>query len=150
MAGGTKFLGREALKRRLAKLVPDIEQETATAQLEAAKTLAADIRAHAPVDTGDYRDSIEGARFADREGDALVKFKNGARDPNATGVFASYIWRFLEFGTSDFINKGRFAGSANPGIAPQPHIFPTFRASRKKIKRHVAKAINRAVRRAKG
>ena len=32
----------------------------------------------------------------------------------------------LEFGTSAFVNKGRYAGTQNPGIAPQPFMRPAW------------------------
>ncbi|WP_181182629.1 hypothetical protein [Mesorhizobium sp. B3-1-9] len=60
---------------------------------------------------------------------------NATKDPNATGIFAEFIWRFLEFGTVK--------------MAARPHIFPTYRAYRKKLRRRIAGAVNRAVRKAK-
>ncbi|WAX93194.1 HK97 gp10 family phage protein [Aminobacter sp. NyZ550] len=134
MAIKAKMLGREAVTRRLRRLVPDAEKEAASAQLEAAQELATAIEQRAPLgESGDYRASIEGGRLADKPQNAV--FGSSTKDPNATGIFADYIWRFLEFGTVK--------------MAAQPHIFPTYRAMKKRIRRKVAGAINKAVRKAK-
>jgi HK97 gp10 family phage protein len=134
MAIKARFLGREAVTRRLHNLVPDAEKEAAIAQLEAAEEVAAAISAQAPKATGRYSQSIEGARIADRPTQTAIGFTD-KRDPNATGVFADYIWRFLEFGTIR--------------IAARPHVLPTYRAMKKRIRRKVAGAINKAVRKAR-
>ncbi|HWL05003.1 MAG TPA: HK97-gp10 family putative phage morphogenesis protein [Xanthobacteraceae bacterium] len=134
MAVKAKWQGREAVMRRLRQLVPEAEKEAAKAQLEAAQELAAAVAARAPTRTGNYRDSVQGGRLADGPGQQLVGIR-GTKDPNATGIFARFIWRFLEFGTQ-----------TQPA---QPHIFPTFRAMRKRIRRKVAGAVNKAVRKAK-
>lgn len=133
MAIKAKFLGREAVTRKLRQLVPEAEKQAAIAQMEAATELAAAISARAPRRTGEYADSIEGDKLSNRREAAI-----GARtkDPNATGIFANFKWRWLEFGTVK--------------MSAQPHIFPTFRAARKRIRRKVANAINKAVRKAKG
>lgn len=142
-----KFRGREALMKQLRDLVPDIEEETAKSKLEAAEDLARAIEARAPLgETGDYRDSIKGGLLSD--GDPVIGLATSKTDPSATGVFASHIWRWLEFGTGERTQKttGRRVGK----VEAQPHIFPTFRAQKKAIRRKVASGINRAVRRMKG
>lgn len=136
MAVRAKFEGREKVMARLRRLVPDAEKEAAKAQLEAANELAAAIRGRAPVRTGEYRDSIQGGRLSDAPSGGQLVGIRGTKDPNATGIFARFLWRFLEFGT--------FSSSA------KPHIFPTYRAMKKRIRRKVAGAVNKAVRKAKG
>lgn len=145
MASRTKFIGREALMKRLRQLVPDIDEETKKAKLEGAQELAEAIEARAPLgETGDYRASIEGD-LVSRGGTAIPMGSN--RDPDATGIFADYRWRWLEFGTAERVQKttGRRVGK----VEAQPHIFPTYRARKKAIRRKVATAINRAVRKVK-
>lgn len=131
-----KWVGREKVLARLRQLAPEAEKAAAVAQLEAAKELAAAIRPRAPVRTGDYRDSIQGDVLANRPGEKAVFGIRRTKDPNATGIFAKWTWRFLEFGTVKMVSR--------------PHIFPTYRAMRKRIRRKVANAINKAVRRAQG
>lgn len=131
--------------RRLRALVPAAEAELAKEQLEGAVELANRIKPRAPRNTGRYAASIQGDRLANRPGERRIGGKvkatgvgrqlSATKDPNATGVFAEFIWRFLEFGTVK--------------MAARPHIFPTFRAYRKKLRRRMANAVNRAVRKAR-
>lgn len=131
-----EFRGRDAVMRRMRKLVPDAEKEVAEAQLEAAQGLASAIENVAPLgETGDYRASIVGAKLSSRPAGRSLVGVGQTKDPNATGIFADYIWRFLEFGTVK--------------MAAQPHIFPTYRANKKRIRRKVAGAVNKAVRKAR-
>lgn len=141
------MLGRAAVMRRLNQLVPEAEKQLAEAQLEAAEDLAAAIRPRAPVDEGEYRDSIRGGRVADNPGVAPAGLRQ-TKDKNATGVFANFKWRWIEFGTGERVQKttGRRVGR----MPAQPHIFPTFRAKRKAIRRKMANTVNKAIRKVRG
>ncbi|KQZ81876.1 hypothetical protein ASD64_08950 [Mesorhizobium sp. Root157] len=162
MAIKAKMLGRGAVMRKLNQLVPEAEKQLAEAQLEAAKELAGDIAARAPVETGEYKASIEGARLADRPASNAVVGGSATKDKNATGVFAAWYWRFVEFGTSPHKIKAKpgkmlhlhgnvFASEVDhPGARAQPHIFPTFRAARPRIRRKMANAVNKATRKVMG
>lgn len=135
MAIKAKFLGREVVMKKLNKMVPDAERELAQAQMDVAREAASRIAVRAPVGaTGDYKGSIEADRIANRPHQEFTGIRE-TKDKNATGVFAKFTWRFLEFGT---IN-----------MAARPHIFPTWRAYRKTARRKMAAAVNKAVRRAK-
>lgn len=130
------FEGRAALYARLRKVAPLAEGELAKAQLEGAQELASRIKGRAPVRTGKYRSSIQGDKLSNRPGkNVAVGLKGQTKDPNATGVFAEYIYRFLEFGTVK--------------MPAQPHIFPTYRAYRKRLRRKMATAVNKAIRKAR-
>jgi HK97 gp10 family phage protein len=159
MAKG-KFLGREALTKKLQKLVPEAEKEYAAAIEKSAKELANAIRAAAPEVSGEYKSSIEAIKVSGRNKLAAVGITQ-TKDPHAWGVYASYIWRFIEFGTKAHIIRPRkldflsfFRGGKlvtakqvkHPGSNPRPHIFPTYRAMRKRIRSRVARAVNKAVR----
>lgn len=136
MAYRAKFLGREAVMRKLNRMVPDAEKELAAAQIDVAREAASRIAMRAPVGvTGDYKGSIEADLIANRPKNELVGAIKETKDKNATGVFAKWIWRFLEFGTVN--------------MAARPHIFPTWRAYRKTARRKMAAAVNKAVRKAK-
>jgi HK97 gp10 family phage protein len=132
-----KFEGREKVMARLRAIAPAAETELATAQLEAAQDLAGKIRSRAPRRTGRYAASIVGDRLTSRPGGNLLGggLRGRTKDKNATGIFGEFIWRFLEFGTVK--------------MARQPHVFPTFRAARKGIRRKMATAVNRALRKTK-
>lgn len=161
MALRAKFVGRDALTRKIREVVPEVETAYAAAIETGAKELAEAIRARAPRSSGDYARSIEAARIADRPADKVQVGITQTKDPNAWGIFADWYWRFLEFGTRAHVIKGRRGGFlrftapdgtavrtrqvSHPGAPRQPHIFPTYRAYRKRIRRRVAGAINKAL-----
>jgi HK97 gp10 family phage protein len=132
-----KFEGREKVMARLRAIAPAAETELATAQLEAAQDLAGKIRGRAPRRTGRYAASILGDKLSSRRSGSIIGggLKGSTKGKNATGVFGEFIWRFLEFGTVK--------------MARHPHIFPTYRAARKGIRRKMATAVNRALRKTK-
>ncbi|HEX5933520.1 MAG TPA: HK97-gp10 family putative phage morphogenesis protein [Pseudorhizobium sp.] len=139
MAFKAKMLGRDKTMRLLNGIVPEAEKELAKAQIEAAQSVASKIKPRAPGPrTGVYQASIQAARLADRPKERAVgggASNSNTKDPNATGVFADYIWRFLEFGTVK--------------MAKRPHIFPTWRQERKKVRSKMAAAVRKAVKKAK-
>jgi hypothetical protein len=161
MAIKTTIIGREALQRRLNELVPTAATAAADAKLEVAQELAKRIASRAPVGaSGHYRTSIRGGRQADNPG--IVPFGGRAsKDPDATAVYADFIWRFLEFGTAPHVIKGRngknlvftAAGGdvvskrsvSHPGSSAHPHIFYTWKAMRKAAKAKISRAIGKAV-----
>lgn len=120
---------------RLAKALPDAEGEIAAAELAGGEMLAERIRARAPVRTGKYRASIH-ADLLRNNPDKRNDVASRTKDVNAVGIYADFKWRFLEFGTVH-----------SPG--GQPHIFPTYRAAKKEIRRMIGKALNAEVKKAK-
>jgi len=167
MALKAKFAGREALTRKLRQIVPEAELEYAKAIEVGAKELAEAIRARAPRgETGDYAASIEAGKVAGRNDGRKAIGIQATKDPHAWGIFADWKWRFLEFGTKAHIIKPKLAKRlsftasdgervtaaqvSHPGTAAQPHIFPTFRAMRKRIRARVSRSINKAVRKVAG
>ena len=162
MAIKAKMLGREAVMRKLNQLAPEAEKELAEAQLEVAQEAASKIAARAPVGkTGEYKASIKGGRLADMHAGQEPVGLRQTKDRNATGVFAAWFWRFIEFSTAPHVIKARNAPALrfrgrdgglistqsvnHPGTPARPHIFPTWRAYRKTARRKMAKAVNRAV-----
>lgn len=134
-----RMLGREKVMRLLNEVVPEAEKELAKAQLEGMQRVAGKIKTRAPGPrTGAYQASIQADRLANRpEQRALGGKASNAntKDKNAAGVFASYIWKFLEFGTVKMTKR--------------PHIFPTWRFERKAVRRKMAAAVRKAVKNAK-
>lgn len=162
-----KFIGREAVNRKLRQIVPEAEAEYAKAIEDGAKELAEAIRARAPRgETGEYAASIEAGKLAGRNDGRKPIGIEATKDPHAWGIFADWKWRFLEFGTkahaivtklgkrlsfTDGDGERVFAAKvSHPGAAAQPHIFPTFRAMRKRLRSRVARSINKAVRKVAG
>lgn len=154
MAFKSKMLGRDAVMRRLNQLVPEAEKQLAEAQLAAAEDLAGAIEQRAPLgqdeDAGDYRASIKAGRLADHPNKQIVGVGR-SKDKNATGVFANYKWRWLEFGTAPHAqpNNPR-VGYKHPGSRAQPHIFPTYRQKLPAIRKSMTAAVNKAVRKVRG
>lgn len=162
MSFKAKAIGRDALLRKLQEVAPEAEKRLAEAKLAAAKEAASEIAARAPVrktgNGGTYKASIQGARQADNP-DILSFGHKQSQDPDAVGVYASFIWRFLEFGTKaspgwgprrdrrykkrTVMTVGRGAHWATPAM---PHIFDTWRNVKPKIKRKMNKALYDAAR----
>lgn len=134
MAVKAKFLGREAVMRKLNRMVPEAERELAQAQLEVGKEAADRIAARARSmigGSGDYVDSIQSDRLSNRPKQVVVGIAE-TKDRNAVGIFAKFTWHWLEYGTVK--------------MAARPHIFPTWRAYRKAARRKMASAVNKAIR----
>jgi len=163
MALKVRIRNREKLMKAFNLLEPNIVTSLAGMQMKVARDLADTIKTYAPVQSGTYRDSIHADRLADRP-DASLKGITKTTDPNATGVFAAWYWRFLEFGTRAHTIRAKnapllvFRGRegnlkymrevSHPGSPAQPHIFPVYRAERKNMRRRLARVVNRAVKKA--
>lgn len=126
---------RDAVMKRLRELAPAAETAAAKAQAEAARDLAEAIKPRLRRRSGKLAASIEADLVSNRPGQKPVGIGE-SKDPNAQGIFAIWYWRFVEFGT----RRSRAF----------PAIFPTYRQMRKKIRRKVASAINREIKKAKG
>lgn len=120
--------------RRLNAMLPDVERELAAAQLESGQQLARAIASRSPFLTGAYRAALRADLLVNNPSSKALVGMNRTKDKNAVGIYADFKWRWLEFGT---VKTRR-----------QPHIFTTYRARRKAIRRRMANAVNRAVRRA--
>lgn len=150
---------RDAVMKRLRQLVPEAEVAAAGAQEVSAKELAEAIKARAPAERGEFVRSIKADKLSNQPDKKSVGI-GGTKDPNAWGVFANYIWRWLEFGTRPHTIKAKkksrlsfFVGGKrvstkqvlHPGIKAKNFIFPTYRQYKKRIRKRVADAINKAI-----
>jgi len=126
---------RATVTAKFEKILPGVIDRVAKVQLDGAKLIADTAKGWAPTATGRYRASLRGDTLANNPGKGRRSpVASQTTDPNATGVYGNYIWRFLEFGTQH--------------MPAQPHIQPAYRAKRPGIKRRMASAVNRAVRKA--
>jgi hypothetical protein len=156
MALKVRVTGRAELTRNLKAVVPKAIEYAADANLKIAQEAADRIRDVAPRGaTLEYAESLHGDFLKDHP-DALDFSNNPTKDKDAAGLFASYLWRWLEYGTAPHNTasgggtvKGRSnfhqgVGYMHPGTAAQPHIFPvwrSFQATANKMKRAaIAKA----------
>lgn len=158
MALKVRVQGRAQLTRDLKAIVPNALKYAADANLQIVEQVAEKITAVAPRgETLEYAESIEG-NFLKNKPDAKSFSDKQTKDPDAAGLFAPFIWRFLEFGTAPHNTapgggtvKGRSDhaqgnGHMHPGTAPQPHIWPTWRAFQATANRIKRNAINKAFR----
>ena len=131
-----KFENREKVLARMRRIAPAVETEVAAQQMKAGDQLAERIASRAPVGaTGRYRRSIHADRLATAGGNTSLVGMRQTKDPNAVGIFAEFMWRWLEFGT---VNQHA-----------QPHIFPTYRAMKKSIKAGLTRAMGRGIKKAR-
>ncbi len=155
------FLGREALRRKLNQLAPNVEKYTADAKYEIVQEAAERIRQAAPRgDTQEYAETIYGDFLRNRTDAHVLPGTNPTKDSSAAGLFAMFIWRFLEFGTAPHnvekgggtaLGKAKLKGGGgrlHPGTPAMPHIFPIWRAYRQEARRKLRAAMNRGVREA--
>lgn len=160
MAFKAKAIGREALLAKLREVAPIVEEKVAAKKLEIAKEAAAVIAVNAPHRTGAYADSIRGGRQKDNPNIESFGHKK-SKDPEAVGVYGSFIWRFLEFGTKASPGWGprpdrRFkkrtvmtvGRGPHPATPAQPHVFPTWRSMKPNAKRELNKTLYDAAREA--
>lgn len=162
MALKAKVLGRDALTAKLNAIAPTATKYANDVKLQIAQEAAEKMRAAAPRGaTLEYAESIEGDFLKAHAGAKQVGVTN-TKDPDAAGIFANFIWRFLEFGTAPHSTakgggtvagkkKAAAGGSGmHPGTRAQPHIFYVWRAMRKKAKQRIQAAVRKGVREAMG
>ncbi|NTI74887.1 HK97 gp10 family phage protein [Rhizobium rhizogenes] len=160
MALKTIVQGRAKLTRDLQAIVPNALKYAAEANLQIVEQAAEKISDVAPRGaTLEYAESIEGD-FLKNKPEAKSFRDNPTKDKDAAGLFAPFIWRFLEFGTAPHNTapgggtvKGRSdavqgKGHLHPGTPAQPHIWPTWRAFQATANRIKRNAINKAFRQA--
>ncbi|WP_421579500.1 HK97 gp10 family phage protein [Shinella sp. M31] len=160
MALKATITGKDELFRRLTQVAPNVAKYATEAKRKAGDELAEAIRQRAPTGaTLEYMESIEADELANRPHQERVS-KAAAKDPTAVGLFAEYIWRWLEWGTAPHNTaKGggtvlgqathrEGGGTQHPGTRAQPHIFPTYRAMKPKIMKRIRAAVNKGVREA--
>lgn len=139
---------KEKLFRKLKQMDDQIEKEVQAAALKGAEevaAMAANLAPKNPATPSDYAGSINakpvttisGNVFNSAIGAGKIKARKGQRaitdGQAAAGVFAKFVWRFIEYGT---IN--------NP---PYPHMTVAYRALKKRIQGRMSRAIGKAVKR---
>jgi len=145
--------GLARLNRRLNAIPQNVRAAVQPALLKAGNALADDMRALAPVDDGDLKESIAvtpggsstpaysqpGGRQVVPELQVLVTAGN-------TKVRYAHL---VEFGTAPHENRGLFEGTRHPGTKAEPFFWPAFRLHRKKLASAIKRAIRKAVKDAK-
>lgn len=158
MALKATFIGRDKLQAKLDAIAPKAAIYAAAAKLQIAEEAAGKIAQGAPRGaTLVYAESIVGDFLKNHPKQSQVGIRD-TKDPDAAGIFAPFIWRFLEFGTAPHntakgggspLGKATHTGGGgtqHPGTARQPHIFNVWRTMRAGAKKKIQAAVNKAVR----
>lgn len=151
MADGVevRVRGLDRSLARLRNIAPTLDAEMAKALGKSADEVVQTAQALAPRDTGEYAASINArqmdgtATFQDRKNvtvkrglfrGSTTKLQVSSRTVSATmsfGIFADWIWHFLEFGT---VKR-----------TATPHLFPAYRLLRKRIMGRAKRAMGKAI-----
>ncbi|RAS16122.1 HK97 gp10 family phage protein [Ensifer adhaerens] len=155
----TKVIGLDRLNRKLALLPIIAQRKIRDAMEDGAREIVAMMKSLVSVDSGDLRDSINWT-WGDAPRGALTIATVRGRGSRSTGsentitIYAgsadAFYGRFVEFGTAAHTAGGRFAGATIPTIPASPFFFVSYRANRKKVKRRITQAINKAAREVAG
>lgn len=140
---------KERLFAKLRAMDDEIEKDLAAATLKSAEevaAMAARLAPKNPATKSEYYKSIVGRQLLHRDGNSLsgsarnqvVRRREAGknvlmRGVGAAGVFASWRWRFVEYGT---VNNMAW-----------PHLMPAYRSMKKRIRSRMSRAINKATKR---
>jgi HK97 gp10 family phage protein len=145
--------GWDRLKRRLENIPKAVREQTQPAITAAANDVADVMKALAPVDDGDLRESIAVTSGGQRTpphsqpGGATIVPDNAAMiTAGNTKVRHAHL---VEFGTRAHIAGGQFKGAAIPAIPAQPYFFSGYRMARKKAAQKIKRAMSRVIRKNK-
>lgn len=143
--------GLDRLRNKLTKRIPQaVEKRVREAMEQSANEVVSAMRALAPVDQGDLRDSI-GWTWGDAPAGSIslarssTKTSDGLRITIYAGGGDAYYARFVEFGTREHIAGGKFAGATIPAIPAQPFFYPGWRLMKKRVKGRVSRNIKKAL-----
>lgn len=148
-----KIVGKEKLMKRLRVFVPDAEKEMTVAKRTGMQEVAELIASRAPKKTGDLALSYTADLVKNNPTKNVYGLKK-INDDTAVGIYGKFYWRFQEFGTAGHsVAKGAVKKSGKlqdvgpwiPDTTPQPHVYPTWRANKKTVKKKVRVALNKAV-----
>lgn len=144
---------RAELLRKLAAMSEEVRAAVKPAIRQGADEVVAMQKRLAPVKTGWLRASIRATY-----GGALPRYasmKSGAGsdvgDPDLTVTITagSDIARYahlVEFGASPHTAGGKFEGAQHPGAKAQPFFYPGYRATKRRVKTRISRAMGKAVR----
>ncbi len=145
-----KVQGWDRLKRRLEKIPKAVREQTQPAVTSAAQDVADVMKALAPVDDGDLKDSIVVTAGGQRTpphsqpGGATTVPENAAMI--TAGNSKVRYAHLVEFGTRAHIAGGQFEGAEIPAIPAHPFFFSGFRTAKKKAGQKIKRAMSKAIR----
>ena len=154
MAGPTRVLHLDRLKRRLEAIPKEARAEIRKALEKSAVELAGMVKNFAPEHSGDLKNSVGytfGEYIPENSNVRGVSAAGGLGDPDLSvtvhaGDAKAFYAAFVEFGTKAHLQGGKLAGTYHPGTAPKPFFFPAYRLLKKRIKNRIARAVKKAAR----
>jgi HK97 gp10 family phage protein len=140
--------GLKELQKKLDRLPDKVKVRIREAMEQGAQEIVDLAKSLVSVDTGSLRDSIGWTWGRAPKGAMTIgKVQSVGGDLTITiyaGNSEAFWARWVEFGTSAHTAGGLFAGAEIPAVAASPFFYPSYRASRKRVKSRITRAINKA------
>ncbi|MEZ2132470.1 MULTISPECIES: HK97-gp10 family putative phage morphogenesis protein [unclassified Sinorhizobium] len=136
------------LQKKLDRLPRVVKERIRKAMEEGAEEIVSLSKSLVPVDTGALRDSI-GWTFGRAPKGALtlgtVQSVGGDLTITIYAGNSEAFWaRWVEFGTAAHTAGGMFEGAEIPKIPASPFFYVSYRASRRRVKSRITRAVNKA------
>ena len=149
MGAWSKFYGRAEWERRLKRIPRTMREEVMAANEKSVRLMADQMRAWAPVRTGDLRRSIKvtppGGEFPPL---GIVSRGRVGKMQWGVSVGDEKAWYapFVEWETKPHMTAGKYVGM-HPGTPGQPFFYPTYRLFKRRIKARATRAMKKAIKR---
>lgn len=145
-----KVQGWDRLKKRLEKIPKAVREQTQPAITSAAQDVADVMKALAPVDEGDLKESIVVTAGGQRtpphsQPGAATTVPENAAMITAGNSKVRYA-HLVEFGTRAHIAGGKFEGAEIKAIPARSYFFAGYRIAKKKASQKIKRAMSKAVR----
>jgi HK97 gp10 family phage protein len=154
-----KIIGLDRLRRKLRLLPRIADTEVRAAMEKGADEMVALMKATAPVDQGDLRDSIGWTYGAAPKG--AIKIDALKSGKIAITIYAgdakAFYARWVEFGVAaqtqgqritNASGRSRRSRRTTSGQAAQPFFYPSYRALRKRVNARIRRAVRSSIRKA--
>lgn len=152
MITGAKIRNKDRLFSKLQRMAPEAAKALADESFKAAEEMVATAKSYVPVRHGNLRDSIVATpggavtpSYSQPGGSQVVP--QGAALVTAGNNKVRYP-HLVEYGTRPHENRGKFAGTTNPGAPAQPFFWPAFRLLRRRFRARMSRAMNAAIKKA--
>jgi hypothetical protein len=144
-----KIEGLAALNRKFRAMPVEVRRAIEKSVPAAGAELAGMVKRLAPTDKGNLRDSVRVEPEPGAEGFGVLVIAGGTpatkREVRQSSGVVLDEALMVEDGTKPHRNKGRFAGSWNPGVKARPFFFPAYRALKKLLRGRMSRAMSEAI-----
>lgn len=146
-----RVIRSDALTRKIKKLRQNTQAPVRAALAQGAEDIVSMAKRLAPDGPGTGERDLKGTirwRFGAEAGGGSDA-KTGRSASTSVTIMAgdenNPEAKWMEFGTAPHENQGKFKGTMNPGVSPQPYFFPSYRANKKNIQKLIRMAIRNAI-----